>query len=244
MSAPIFLVMLFFLPETSADNILLRRARRLRKLTQNPNIYSESEIRRHHLSFGEIVTDSLIKPMEITIKDPAILFTNVYTAVIYGIFYSFFEAFPIVYNRTYGFNDEQTATVFVCIIVACTIAVVIYLAYLSLCVAPDMKKNGPGPQERCLIPGLISTFFTTIGLFLFGTSISVTGRWFCILDMFETEFGSRANNNSLVIQKVHKLARECHRNRLLLRLRLHHQPVHLSIHTHVVSKVCGVTFCS
>jgi DHA1 family multidrug resistance protein-like MFS transporter len=38
-----------------------------------------------------IVIDAIIKPMEITIKDPAIAFVNVYTAIIYGIYYSFFE---------------------------------------------------------------------------------------------------------------------------------------------------------
>jgi MFS transporter, DHA1 family, multidrug resistance protein len=37
-----------------------------------------------------IVIDAIIKPMEITIKDPAIAFVNVYTAIIYGIYYSFF----------------------------------------------------------------------------------------------------------------------------------------------------------
>lgn len=86
-SAPVFLVMFVFLPETSSPNILLRRARRLRKLTGDERLVSQSEIDQKHLKPSSMMLDALIKPMEITIKDPAVLFVQVYTAIIYGIYY-------------------------------------------------------------------------------------------------------------------------------------------------------------
>jgi hypothetical protein len=49
---------------------------------------------------------------------PQILFVNVYTALIYGIYYSFFEVFALVYPGMYGFNVGETGLVFVCIIVS------------------------------------------------------------------------------------------------------------------------------
>ena len=44
LSGPIFLSMFFFLPETSSANILLNRAKRLRKLTGDNRLKAQSEI--------------------------------------------------------------------------------------------------------------------------------------------------------------------------------------------------------
>lgn len=82
------IVFLFCYPETSADNILYRRAQRLRKLTGNNNIKSKSEIAQGEMSPKAIAWEALIKPTEIMVKDPAVLFTNVYTSLTYGIYYS------------------------------------------------------------------------------------------------------------------------------------------------------------
>jgi DHA1 family multidrug resistance protein-like MFS transporter len=78
LNAPILLAFLFFYPETSADYILRRRAQRLRKRTGNPNIKSQSEIKQAQMTPREVVSDALIKPLEIMLKDPAIAFTNIY----------------------------------------------------------------------------------------------------------------------------------------------------------------------
>jgi DHA1 family multidrug resistance protein-like MFS transporter len=73
LSGPICLLMVFFLPETSADNILLRRARRLRKLTGKAALKSQSEIDQSHMSAREVAFDALIKPWEINALDPAVV---------------------------------------------------------------------------------------------------------------------------------------------------------------------------
>ena len=65
---------MFFLPETSASNILLRRASRLRKASGNDKIRSQTEIDRRGISFSAIVIDAIWKPIEICIKDPAVEF--------------------------------------------------------------------------------------------------------------------------------------------------------------------------
>ncbi|KAK0102843.1 hypothetical protein ONS96_005475 [Cadophora gregata f. sp. sojae] len=82
-AGPIFLVMFMLLPETSTPNILLRRAKRLRKLTGDNRLLSQSEIDQKEMSASKILVDAIVKPIEITIKDPAIAFVNVYTAIIY-----------------------------------------------------------------------------------------------------------------------------------------------------------------
>lgn len=73
LSGPILLVMIFFLPETSTPNILLRRAKRLRKLTGRTHLKSQSEIDQSHMSGKEVAYDALIKPWQINALDPAIV---------------------------------------------------------------------------------------------------------------------------------------------------------------------------
>lgn len=78
LNGPILLIFLFAYPETSADNILRRRAQRLRKRIGKANIKSRSEIEQEELKTSEVLVDALIKPIEIMVKDPAVAFTNIY----------------------------------------------------------------------------------------------------------------------------------------------------------------------
>ena len=172
LAGPVFLLWFFCLPETSASNILLRRSMRLRKLSQNQNINSQSQLDRRGLTASAIAFDALIKPFEIMFKDPAVLFTNVYTALVYGIYYSFFEVFPLVYGPLYGFNLGETGVVFTCIIVGCVLAMAIYFYYLRYMLIPDILKNGLRAQESRLRPALIFVWGPPIGLFLFGEFVS------------------------------------------------------------------------
>lgn len=73
LSGPICIAMFVLLPETSADTILLRRARRLRKLTGRDDLYSQSEIDQAYMSAREIVANALFRPWEINILDPAVV---------------------------------------------------------------------------------------------------------------------------------------------------------------------------
>ena len=84
MSGPVFVMWAFCLPETSASTILLHRAVRLRKKSGNEKIRSQPEIDCQGLSPRAIAMDAVIKPFEIMFKDPAVMFTNVYTALTYG----------------------------------------------------------------------------------------------------------------------------------------------------------------
>jgi MFS transporter, DHA1 family, multidrug resistance protein len=169
--------MFMLLPETSTPNILLRRASRLRKLTEDRRLRSQSEIDQKNLRPTAILLDAIIKPMEITIKDPAIAFVNLYTALIYGIYYSFFEVFPLVYPVYYGFSLGMIGVVFTCVLVACLIGVAIYCLYLHFLLIPDIMAHGLRAQETRLVPALFACFGPTIGLFIFAWTARADIPW-------------------------------------------------------------------
>ncbi|KUL89018.1 hypothetical protein ZTR_06002 [Talaromyces verruculosus] len=177
MSAPIFIVMFFFLPETFPDAILLTRARRLRRLTGNEKLMSQSEINQKKLTFTHVAAEALYRPFQIVILDPAVLFVNVYTSLIYGIYYSFFEVFPIVYIGIYGFNLGQMGLVFLSIAIALFTAVPLYFLYLYTVFEPELKTKGLLPPERRLIPALFACFLPPVGLFLFGWTSRSSVYW-------------------------------------------------------------------
>jgi MFS transporter, DHA1 family, multidrug resistance protein len=178
MAGPSFILMFLFMPETSADAILLRRAHRLRALTGDSRLKSASEIKAANVVFSAVVWDALIKPIEITILDPAVLFVNVYTSFVYATYYSFFEAFPIVFSGIYDMNLGQVSTTFLCILVACIIGVTVYVSYLHWYLEPSiMRRGGIGAQESLLKPALMAVFLPTAGLFIFGWTSRESIHW-------------------------------------------------------------------
>lgn len=169
------LVLLFLLPETGHGTILYRRARRLQKQSMTTRVYkSEAEIAQGETSFSMVVQESLLVPAKITFLDPAILFLNVYTSLTYGIYYSFFEAFPLVYQGIYGFNLGEMGLAFLAIVVGNIISFVVYNTYIY-----RTQKQGPRPRkpETVLIPALFACFGPAIGLLLFGWAARVEVHW-------------------------------------------------------------------
>ncbi|KAL5373917.1 hypothetical protein DPSP01_012313 [Paraphaeosphaeria sporulosa] len=177
LNGPVFLSLFLFLPETSSATILLRRAARLRALTGDARLKSQSEIDQAKMTPREIAVEALWRPFQLVLLDPSIAFTAVYTALIYGIFYSFFEAFPLVYETLYHFNLGEMGLTFLSVTAGVIIAIAAYWAYIFKVVEPEIRRNGLGAPERRLIPALIVTWFVPAGLFLFGWTSNANIHW-------------------------------------------------------------------
>ncbi|KAL6695479.1 MFS general substrate transporter [Trichoderma pleuroticola] len=164
-------------PETSAPNILLRRAKRLRKLTGDARLQSQSETDQRHMSGSAVLIAALIRPFEITIKDPSIFFVNLYTALTYAIYFTFFEVFPLVFPPFYGFNLGETGLAFLACEVGSILALILYFAYLHFYMIPDNIKNGFREQEHRLLPAIFGSVVLPIGLFIFAWTARATIHW-------------------------------------------------------------------
>ena len=179
MSIPV-LALLPLLPETSPTKIILHRARRLRKATKNNAYIAPSELEQ--LNFGSSLLQALVKPIEISIKDPAIAFTVVYCAIVYGTYYSFFEAFPLVYLGVYSMSLGDIGLVFTTSATGCLVGLIAYVLYLKHIFIPQAKHQHrlagvPVPQEQWLLPGLVGVWGVSAGLFLFAWTARVGIHW-------------------------------------------------------------------
>ncbi|KAJ7833122.1 putative caffeine resistance protein [Mycena olivaceomarginata] len=128
--AVVFLSLL--LPETYGPTILLRRAERLRKLTGNPELRTAAEREEESKSAGSVVYESLVRPFVLA-KEPALAFANIYLGFVYAIFYLWFEAFPLVFNGIYHFNEGVGSLPFLAFIVSggLTYTVLLHLPEVS-----------------------------------------------------------------------------------------------------------------
>ncbi|KAI9926242.1 hypothetical protein MW887_004705 [Aspergillus wentii] len=137
-AAPSLIVMVCLLAETSHETILLHRAQRLRRI--NPHILAPSETRRH--GFKNILVDALIKPVEILIKDPAIAYISAYTSLVYATYYSFFQALPIAFGRTYRMFAGSQRLMFLTIVAILVYVPLTYPRYVaSLFAANDFVRS-------------------------------------------------------------------------------------------------------
>lgn len=93
---------------------------------------------------------------------------NHQTALLYGIYYSFFEVFALVYPPIYGFNLGELGLTFITVGVACIIGVTIFNVYLLFYLVPDIQKNGLRAPEHRLVPALFGVCALPVGFFLFG----------------------------------------------------------------------------
>lgn len=79
------LLLAFFLPETLGSTILLRRAERLRKLTGNEMLKTQTEL---DATADETILDvawlNFVRAFQLS-AEPAILFANVYIGLLYAI---------------------------------------------------------------------------------------------------------------------------------------------------------------
>jgi DHA1 family multidrug resistance protein-like MFS transporter len=177
LSSPVFVFLFFFLPETSSDNILLRRAARLRKLTGNDNYRSQSEIKQALMTKNDIFFNAIIKPWEMNMLDPAILFSTVYVALCYAIFYCFFEAFPLVFEAMHHFSLGASGLTFLSVPLGLILAIPLQLLHFNYFLMPVLIKNGPPVAEFWLKNSLAVSTLAPIGLFIFAWTSSPDIHW-------------------------------------------------------------------
>lgn len=137
----------------------------------------------------EIASQALLRPTLIAIQDPAMTFSHLYLATLYACYYLFFAAVPAgkllydhpwslilpipqpVFEGIYGMSTAVSSLIYLSIGVGIGISLAIYLSFYTYVALPQMKKNGPGPLEGCLVPALMWTWFVPAGLWIFGKAI-------------------------------------------------------------------------
>lgn len=162
-------VLIIALPETSASNILFRRAQRLRKVTGNPHLRTKGEIFSAHLTGKELALMTFVRPYVLSFTEPIVLGVNLSIGLVYGVLYLWFEAFPLVFVQTYGFNPGELGLAFMGIFVGAVVIYYPFYLWVKRSYQPLFdKQNGKVAPEKWLEPAIVGTWAIPICLFGFG----------------------------------------------------------------------------
>jgi MFS family permease len=165
-------------PETYPPVLLRRRAERLSKL--KGKVYrSRTDIEQGKTSLGEAFSTGLKRPWILLFCEPIVLLLSLYHAIIYGILYMLFGAFPIVYRQGRGWNEGISGLPFVAVAIGIFLAIAYVILYDNKQYMKKVIASGVGyttPEARlpmCIVGGIA----LPIGLFWFAWTNSPSLPW-------------------------------------------------------------------
>lgn len=171
-------ILTFCMPETSASNILARRAARLRKATGNPHLRSKGELFAATMNGREIALMTFVRPFRLGLFEPIALSINLHIGLVYGVLYSFFESFPIVFTETYGFNLGQSGMAYLGIFAANLMVYLIFAWWFLAYYRPKLiRAKGRLPPEYWLQPAMLGGLCLPVSLFFFGWTANKDIHW-------------------------------------------------------------------
>ncbi|GJN87518.1 hypothetical protein Rhopal_000469-T1 [Rhodotorula paludigena] len=172
-----FVVLFFLLPETFEPTILVRRAERLRKLTGNPLLKAPAELDQgDEAKLSVVLKETILRAFQLAFE-PALFVAHSYIALVYAVFYLWFEAFPLTFNEIHHFNLGLGGLPYLTFVVSAAITFTFYVLYLKYHIAPRMARNPDLPPEVRLEIGIMAAPFIPISLFIFGWTARESVHW-------------------------------------------------------------------
>ena len=162
-------------PETYAPVLLRRRAAKLSKMTGK--VYVSKLDLTVTESRAQQVRTTLLRPWILLFREPIVLLTSIYIAIVYGTLYLLFAAFPIVFQLNRGWSAGISGLAFVGVAVGMVFAV----AYAAL----DNRRYarvaaahaGVAPPEARLPLAVVGSVLLPVGLFWFAWTNGPDVHW-------------------------------------------------------------------
>lgn len=156
---------------TTIDPIVLRnKAKRMRKETGDERWKAPMETTNKSVKLA--IGRSLLRPFQLLAYEVMVLVTCLFSAVLLGILYLFFGAFPLVFGNLHKFNLWQVGLSFMGIFVGMLLAAAgdfLYHQYEAKRLRARAEQGNVHkmePEDR-LPPAVLGAFLVTGGLFIF-----------------------------------------------------------------------------
>lgn len=158
------------------DPIKLRdKARHIRKETGDDRWKSPME--NSTKSLVETLKFSLLRPFQLLIFEPMCLLLCLFSAILLGVLYLFFGAFPLVFGQNHGFNLWQTGLCFLGIFVGMLISSASDPVWRKINHRLLEQNNGVAEPEHRLPPAIGGAVLCPMGLFIFAWTSYPSVHW-------------------------------------------------------------------
>ena len=133
-------------------------------------------------SIAETVARSLMRPVQMLVLEPMILCLCIYTAIILGILYLFFGAFPLIFRTSHRFELWQVGLTFLGILAGILFAAASDPAFgriRSRLMAKAFAEHGAGQSEpEYRFPAVMAGgLLAPVGLFWFAWTTMPEVHW-------------------------------------------------------------------
>ncbi|KAG9248040.1 major facilitator superfamily domain-containing protein [Calycina marina] len=168
-------------PETYHPVLLKRKAEIMRKETGDKRYKAPME--RTNKSIPKTIALSLQRPFQLLALEPMVTNLCLFSAILLGILYLFFGAFPLIFMGNHGFSLSQTGMCFLGLLIGllCGTATdrIWHKNYVRLIKKREEETGevgGSEPEYR-LPPAIAGAPLVTIGLFLFAWTTYASVHW-------------------------------------------------------------------
>lgn len=155
-------------PETYAPVVLRDKAKKKRAETGDDSWKAKLEVSDKSIVWT--VAHSLYRPFLMLFMDPMCFCLCLFSAILLGILYLFFGAFPLVFSEVYGFNLWQNGLAFLGILTGMLIAMISdpiwHYLYIHQVDVHERKFGQRGSEPEYRLPS------------------SIVGAWFCVIGLF------------------------------------------------------------
>ncbi|KAI1021611.1 hypothetical protein LB504_012822 [Fusarium proliferatum] len=172
----VWIVNSLVIPETYGPYLLRRRAAVLSKRSGKVYI-SKTDVGRPRTTIATQFKTAILRPWVLLIKEPIVLLTSLYMAIIYGTLYLCFAAFPIVFQQGRGWSPGIGGLAFTGIAVGMLFAVTGTILDNKRYARAAEAAGGHAPPEARLPPSLVGSILIPAGLFWFAWTNGKDVHW-------------------------------------------------------------------
>jgi len=173
-----------FVPETYAPVLLRRRAEKLSRITGRVYI-SKLDVASHGNGSAEAkkaarrdqIKKALVRPWVLLFCEPIVLVMSIYIAVVYGVLYLLFAAFPIVFTGHRGWSPGISGLAFVGVAIGMMVGVLYAMLDNRRYARVAAKHNGNAPPEARLPLAMVGSVLLPVGLFWFAWTNGPETHW-------------------------------------------------------------------
>ncbi|KAG4434633.1 hypothetical protein IFR05_009897 [Cadophora sp. M221] len=168
---------LIFLPETYGPRLLGNRAKRLRQSGINPNIFGPLEIESR--GWRDLLQGKTLLPLRMLFTEPIVTVVCLYLAILYGMFYMYFGAYPIIFEGIYGMSSCKSGAMFLPIGAGDLVAIALGALYDYYHDRYRANDRSPIRAEEVfrLPPACIGGPITLISIFWLGWTARTEVSW-------------------------------------------------------------------
>ncbi|KAM3065181.1 hypothetical protein ACMFMG_010377 [Clarireedia jacksonii] len=172
---------IFFVQESYHPVCLKAKAIKMRRETGDDRWYAPIE--KLNKSIPKTIGYSLLRPGQLLIFEPMCLNLCIFSAILLGILYLFFGAFPLVFKGNHGFTLSQVGLTFMGLFIGMLAAAATdpfwHKNYVRLIKQREERTGevgGSEPEYR-LPPAILGAVLVPIGLFMFAWTTYPSVHW-------------------------------------------------------------------